>query len=182
MGLIGRQRLYHPARPATSAERQRVFVQKRAAELQRLRQQLAQKVYHDSLKHDWPTPWHVFDPYNDEFAFTLDVCATAANTKCARYFSPEQDGLLQDWGDDVCWMNPPYGTAIGRWMAKAYRSALAGATVVVLVPSRPGTLWWHDWVLGKAEVRLRKGRIRFVGAPNHAGFPSVAAIYRPLPW
>ena len=87
---------------------------------------------------------------------------------------------MQDWGDNVCWMNPPYGPQIGAWMEKAYVSSLAGATVVCLVPSRTGTRWWHAWVLGKAEIRPRQGRIRFVGAPDPAGFDSVAVIYRPF--
>jgi phage N-6-adenine-methyltransferase len=126
-----------------------------------------------------PRAWAVFDAYNDEFAFTLDVCTSAANRKCARYFSPEHDGLAQDWGEDICWMNPPYGNAIGAWMEKAYRSSLAGATVVCLAPSRTGTRWWHAWVWGKAEIRPRQGRITFVGATDPAGFDSVAIIYRP---
>jgi site-specific DNA-methyltransferase (adenine-specific) len=179
MGLLGCQRLYHPDRPATRAERQRVFTSKRQDELLAPRRKLAQKVYHESQRLDWPTPWPVFDPYDDEFHFTLDVCATAANRKCARYFSEAVNGLAQDWGDEICWMNPPYGREIGAWLEKAYRSSLAGATVLCLVPSRTGTAWWHAWVLGKAEARPRKGRITFEGAHNPAGFASVAVIYRP---
>jgi site-specific DNA-methyltransferase (adenine-specific) len=179
MGLIGRPRIYYPDRPATPAERQRAWQRTRAEELCRLRQKLAMQVYHRSQRHDWETPLAVFAEYDAEFHFTLDVCATAENAKCSRLFSPEQNGLLQDWGDDVCWMNPPYGNQIGAWMEKAWRSSLAGATVVCLVPARTGTRWWHDWVKGKAEVRERQGRITFVGAPNPAGFDSVAVIYRP---
>jgi phage N-6-adenine-methyltransferase len=179
MGLIGRPRRYHPDRPATSAERQHVFARKQQEELQRLRQQVATRIYHKSLRYDWETPSAVFAEYDAEFHFTLDVCATAENAKCPRFFSPEQNGLLQDWGDDVCWMNPPYGPQIGAWMEKAWRSSLAGATVVCLVPARTGPRWWHDWVKGKAAVRERQGRITFVGAPNPAGFDSVAVIYRP---
>ena len=122
----------------------------------------------------------LFAEYDAEFHFTLDVCASADNHKCDRYFSTEQDGLMQDWGDAICWMNPPYGDTIGRWMEKAYRSSLAGATVVYLVPSRTGTRWWHAWVKGKAEIRERQGRITFEGETNPAGFDSVAVIYRPV--
>jgi DNA N-6-adenine-methyltransferase (Dam) len=86
---------------------------------------------------------------------------------------------VQDWGDDVCWMNPPYGRQMAAWMEKAYRSSLAGATVLAFVPSRTGTRWWHAWVLGKAEIRYRQGRTIFVGATDPAGFDSVAVLYRP---
>ena len=180
MNLYGRPRLYYPDRPVTPAERQRIFARKRAEELQRLRQKLAQKVYHESKRHDWETPWPVFREYDAEFHFTLDVCATPETAKCTRYFTPADDGLVQDWGDDVCWMSPPYGRDIGLWMEKAYRSSHAGATVVCLVPSRTGTAWWHAWVLEKAEIRHRKGRITFVGARDPAGFDSVVVIYRPF--
>ena len=179
MGLRSRPRTYHLDRPATSAERQRAFQHRRTAELLQLRRKLARKVYHESQRSDWGTPWHVFDAYNDAFHFTLDVCASAANRKHPRYFSEEMDGLAQDWSDDICWMNPPYGPQIGRWLEKAYRSSQAGATVCALIPARTGTRWWHAWVLGKGEIRYRQGRITFVGAPDPAGFDALAVIYRP---
>jgi phage N-6-adenine-methyltransferase len=183
MRLHGRPRRYHLDRPATNAERQWAFQHKRLAELCRLRQQLATRAYHRSQRHDWETPPEVFAAYDAEFHFTLDVCATAEHATCVRFFSPEQNGLMQDWGDEVCWMHPPYENQIAAWMEKAYRSSLAGATVVCLVPARTGTRWWHDWVLEKAEVqvevRLRKGRMTFVGAPHPAGFDAVAVMYRP---
>src|SRR5262252_9678676 len=114
MGRTGRPRTYHPDRPATNAELQRAFRQRRTAELARFRQQLATKVYHRSQRADWETPPEVFEPLDQEFHFTLDVCATAATTKCPRFFAPEDNGLAQDWGTDTCWMNPPYGRDIGR--------------------------------------------------------------------
>lgn len=179
MHQIGRPRVHFPDRPATSAERQRVWSQKRRDELHLLRHKAKRKVYHESKRTTWGTPWHVFDVYNDEFAFTLDVCADAETRKCARYFSEADDGLAQDWGREVCWMNPPYGKTIGLWMAKAYLSSLAGATVCCLVPARTGPRWWHDWVLGKGEIRYRRGRITFEGASDPAGFDALAVIYRP---
>jgi phage N-6-adenine-methyltransferase len=186
MGSQGRPRTYHPDRPSTTAERQRVWRRQHAAEVARLRQKARQKAYHESQRYDWETPPAVFAEYDAEFHFTLDVCASDQTAKCARYFTPADDGLTQDWGQEICWMNPPYGDAIGKWMEKAYRSSLAGATVVCLVPARTDVQWWHAWVIDKAsEVRLRKGRITFLGtdglpAKNSAGFPSVAAIYRPF--
>jgi len=61
----------------------------------------------------WATPQDFFDRLNQEFHFTLDVCALPENAKCAEYFTPEKDGLQQDW-TGVCWMNPPYGRAISK--------------------------------------------------------------------
>lgn len=133
---------------------------------------------HFSSKTDlWPTPQELFDELNAEFAFTLDVCATPDNTKCQRFFSPVDDGLKQTW-TGTCWMNPPYGREIGRWMRKAYESAQAGALVVTLVPARTDTEWWHEWA-SKGEVRFIRGRVRFGSAKASAPFPSAIVIFRP---
>lgn len=125
------------------------------------------------------TPDSVFCPLDQEFRFTVDVCALPSNTKCERFFSPEQDGLAQDWSEHVCWMNPPYGRECGRWMEKAYRSSLEGATVVALVPVRSDVAWWHEWVVGKAEVRFIRGRVKFEGMVKDAPFPCAIVIFRP---
>jgi len=166
--------------PLSPAERQKRFRDTQKAELRVLRKKLAQKIYHESKRLDWETPWSVFWEYDAEFHFTLDVCATAETAKCARYFTPAMDGLAQDWGDDICWMNPPYGRAIGQWMEKAYLSSLAGATVCCLVPAKPTVQWWLTWVKDKAEIRYRPGRITFVGAPDPAGFGSAVVSYWPF--
>lgn len=128
---------------------------------------------------DWATPPSVFDPLNAEFGFTLDVCASTENTKVEWFFDEQADALNLPWGNGVCWMNPPYGRDLGRWVQKAYESSQGGATVVCLVPARTDTAWWHDWVEGKAETRFVRGRIKFNGALKDAPFPSVVLVYRP---
>ena len=71
----------------------------------------------------WETPQDLFDRLNHEFHFTLDVCAIPENAKCSNFFSPENDGLSQEWFG-TCWMNPPYGKEIGKWVKKAYEFAV----------------------------------------------------------
>lgn len=127
---------------------------------------------------DWSTPQELFNNLNREFGFTLDVCATPENAKCARYFTKEADGLARGWGQDVCWMNPPYGREIGKWVEKAYRASLFGATVVCLLPARTDTRWWHEYVNDFGELRFVRGRLRFGGAKNPAPFPSVIVVFR----
>lgn len=136
------------------------------------------KVYHRSLTTEWETPQAFFTRLHDEFGFTLDVAAQEGNTKCARYFTPEDDGLGQPW-EGVCWCNPPYGKTIGLWVAKAYESAQQGATVVCLVPVRTDTKWWQRYCLPPAEVRFVPGRLTFGGAANPAPFPNAVVIFRP---
>jgi site-specific DNA-methyltransferase (adenine-specific) len=126
----------------------------------------------------WATPQDFFDKLDAEFGFALDVCALRENAKCKRYFTPEVNGLVQEWRD-VCWMNPPYGREIGRWVAKAFESARNGATVVCLLPARTDTAWWHDYVMQACEIRFVRGRLRFGGAESGAPFPSAVVVFRP---
>lgn len=131
---------------------------------------------------EWATPQNFFDELNKEFGFTLDVCAASWNKKCERYFDKETDGLLQDWSNEICWMNPPYGRDISNWMRKALEESLFGATVVCLVPARTDTAWWHDYAM-RGEIRFLRGRIQFVSEENKklnpAPFPSAVVIFRP---
>ena len=130
-----------------------------------------------SRSDEWETPQDLFDALADEFGpFDLDVCATADNAKCDKYFTREDDGLAQEW-DGTCWMNQPYGRKIIQWMKKAYESSLRGAMVVCLVPSRTDTKWWHEYAM-QGEIRFLLGRLKFVGARHAAPFPSAIVIFR----
>ena len=104
-----------------------------------------------SSKSDmWETPQWLFDKLNDEHHFTLDACAIPENAKCEKYFTPEQDGLAQEW-TGVVWCNPPYGRQIGKWVQKAHDSK--AETVVMLLPARTDTWWFHDLCMrGGASV------------------------------
>lgn len=131
-----------------------------------------------SARTDWETPQWLFDALDAEFHFTWDVCATDANHKCWRYFTPEVDGLAQDWTSfRACWMNPPYGPEIAAWIKKARDTALAGGMVVALVPVRSSNDWWK-WVI-EGEVWFVRKRIRYVGAKQDSMFPNAIVIFRP---
>ena len=138
------------------------------------------KTLFSSVTDLWETPQDFFDALDREFHFDLDACAIPENAKCENFFTPEQDGLKQNWGGwRTIWCNPPYGKQIGLWCRKAYEASLQGSTVVMLVHARTDTRWFHDWVYGKAELRFVKGRLKFGGSKNNAPFPSMVAIYRP---
>lgn|SRR3990167_160136 len=128
---------------------------------------------------DWETPQEFFDNLNDEFHFTLDVCATHTTHKCPAYFTPEFDGLSKKW-TGICWMNPPYGREISKWIQKAYKSAQEGASVVCLIPARTDTDWWQDYVLKATEIRFIRGRLYFKRGEisGRAPFPSAVVIFR----
>jgi phage N-6-adenine-methyltransferase len=137
-------------------------------------------VHYSSGGDEWETPEDLFGILNQEFDFTLDVCARQHNAKCLRFFSPEDDGLKQNWNrrGAVCWMNPPYGNEIGKWIKKAWDTAAGGNTVVCLLPARVDTAWWWDYCR-YGEVRFLRGRLRFGGGENGAPFPSAIVIFRP---
>ena len=137
------------------------------------------KVLFSSKEEKWATPQDFFDKLNDEFHFTLDAAASPDNAKCTNYFTEEQDGLAQSWGGHTVWCNPPYCRKTGLWVKKAYEEhQRTGCTVVMLLPSRTDVRWFHDYILGKAEIRFIKGRLKFGGNKNSAPFPSIVVIYR----
>jgi phage N-6-adenine-methyltransferase len=130
----------------------------------------------------WATPPEVFDPLHAEFDFTLDPCATAESAKCVEFFTEEQNGLEQSWGGHRVFMNPPYGREVYAWTRKARLEARRTALVVGLLPASTDLAWWHDDVVGHAEVRYLRGRVRFLtDGPYRASgfFASVVVVWWP---
>lgn len=126
----------------------------------------------------WETPQVFFDQLNKEFNFTLDPCATRENAKCSKYFTKQEDGLKQDWGGETVFVNPPYGREIKKWVKKASEeSKKPGTTVVMLMPARTDTAYFHDYIYGKAELRFIRGRLKFSNSKNSAPFPSMVVVF-----
>lgn len=61
------------------------------------------------------------------------------------------------------------------------RSTRGGYAVVLLIPARTDTTYFHDYIYGKAEIRFVRGRLRFTddegNASDPAPFPSMVVIY-----
>ena len=137
------------------------------------------RVLYSSATDEWATPRAFFARLNRRYHFTLDPCATADNATCPTYFTKADDGLKQNWGTHRVFCNPRYGRAIGAWVRKCFEAAQAGALVVLFVPARTDTRWFHDWIEGKAEVQFLRGRVRFGQTADNAPFPSMLAVYSP---
>lgn len=121
-----------------------------------------------------------FGPYD------LDVCASAKNAKCGRFFTAVDDCLAREWGtvDEPSrgWANPPYAESlIGPIVEKGLREALAGrcSTTFLFPVKKSEQGWFHECVLnpggpGATAIFFVQGRIDFwrdgapLGAPNHA--------------
>lgn len=130
-------------------------------------------------KTEWATPQDFFDKLNEEFHFDLDPCATDENHKCDTYFTQEQDGLKQDWDGYTVFCNPPYGRVdTGLWVKKCAKEASHCKAVVMLIPARTDTKWFHQYIYGKAkEIRFVKGRLKFGGSKDAAPFPSMVVVF-----
>lgn len=139
------------------------------------------RVMFSSVTCDWSTPQGFYDMLNEEFHFTIDVCATQENTKCERFYSPDDNGLFKNW-EGVCWLNPPYGRDIGRWIGKAVAAARKGATVVCLLPARTDTKWFHEYCMLSNDIRFIRGRLCFSSGSKtgRAPFPSMVVVFKNL--
>lgn len=119
-----------------------------------------------SSKNDnWKTPKMFYKALDAEFNFDCDPCPEY----------PKTDGLLIEWGQrSFC--NPPY-SQINKWVEKAYQEYQKGKTVVLLIPSRTDTKWWHEYCMKAQEIRFIKGRIKFDDGKTDAPFPSCIVIF-----
>ena len=132
-----------------------------------------------SNSQEWATPQSLFDELNAEFNFTLDPCATDQNAKCKKYYTKQDDGLTKSWRDHVVFCNPPYGRDISKWIYKAYQeNANNNVTVVLLLPARTDTKYFHDYIYKKHEIRFIKGRLHFNDSKNAAPFPSMVVVMK----
>lgn len=137
------------------------------------------KVMFSSATDMWTTPQAFFDKLNAEFGFTLDPCALPSNAKCTKYYTPTDNGLLQDWQGEIVFCNPPYGRAIYDWVRKCSEEASKpNTTIVLLTPARTDTRWFHEFIYHKAkEIRFVKGRLKFGNAQTAAPFPSMVVAF-----
>lgn len=138
------------------------------------------KVHFSSKTNEWATPQDFFDKMDQEFGFTLDVASTDENTKVSgRYFTEKDDGLNQSWDREIVWCNPPYGRTLKNWVKKA--SEATGGVIVMLIPARTDTSYFHDYIYQKPNVEIRfiRGRLKFGGSKNSAPFPSMIVVFTP---
>lgn len=128
-----------------------------------------------SERDDWETPQALFNDLDAIYHFTLDPCSTHENAKCAKHYTEAEDGLTQSWAGEVVFCNPPYGRNIGAWVKKCADES-AHATIVMLIPARTDTAYFHDYIYHRAEIEFLRGRLKFERggrAMSAAPFPSM---------
>jgi phage N-6-adenine-methyltransferase len=136
----------------------------------------------NSVKQDWTTPQSLFNKINLEFNFEWDLAASETNAKCSKFFTKEQDGLKQIW-DGVCWLNPPYGDKSSKmvdWIKKAYNDSKNNdkLTVVMLIPARTNTKWFHEYCMKAAELKFILGRPKFGDSKHGLPQPLVLVVFK----
>lgn len=133
-----------------------------------------------SKTNEWATPQSFFDKLNGIYGpFTLDAAASDDNYKVVNYYTQADDSLSQNWEGNRVFLNPPYGRALKDWVRKGYEEGQKeNTTVVMLIPARTDTKYWHEWVMKADEIRFVRGRIKFGDGSNSAPFPSAVVVFR----
>jgi hypothetical protein len=105
-------------------------------------------VYNTKKSNHWGTPPALYNKLDEEFHFSgYDPCPLLNESN--------MDGLNQSWGvaGDTVFVNPQYSN-IQVWCMKAREQQLLGIKVVMLIPSRTSTAYFHDWIQPYADVRF----------------------------
>lgn len=133
---------------------------------------------------EWETPKELFDKLDKEFNFNVDAAATDENALCRRYFDKEYNNALdaRPWdvynGDTKVWCNPPYSLC-KEFVKKACEEWKRGCKIVMLLPARTDTRWFHEYIYQKNGVKVEfiKGRLKFSQSKNSAPFPSMLVYF-----
>ena len=144
-----------------------------------VKQSMANPYMPPSATDNWATPKDLWQQANGFHDFELDAAASLTNHLCDEWFGldhPDEsrrDGLSGQWVGRT-WVNPPYGRGIYDWVKKA---ALHDDLVVMLLPSRTDTKWFHEFVYPHADLQFIKGRLKFGSSITAAPFPSILVTF-----
>jgi phage N-6-adenine-methyltransferase len=131
-----------------------------------------------SQTDNWATPKDLWNQLNEVHRFDVDAAASQSNHLCAKWYGLDhedesrRDGLAVQWDGDSVWINPPYGRVIKDWTQAALDHYRQGANVVMLLPARTDTRWFHDHCK-QGNIEFIKGRLKFGGSTTPAPFPSM---------
>lgn len=135
------------------------------------------KLHGSSKKQDWGTPTQWFNDLHKVFNFTIDACAQPHNAKLPRYWSPEQDGLKQDWFGERVWCNPPYGKELPPWPAKMVYERGNADLIMMLVFARTDTKWFQSLKNQGFYFCFLKGRMKFENEPEQEHPPFLSETW-----
>ena len=132
---------------------------------------------HAMLKDEWLTPPDLLAELG---SFDLDPCSPVARpwATAARHYTIRDDGLSREWTGRV-WLNPPYGAATGRWLARL--ADHGDGLALIFARTETDMFFKQVWCRASALLFLR-GRLHFhhvdgSRAKNNSGAPSVLVAY-----
>lgn len=144
---------------------------------------MSMAVHFSAKRDDWRTPRDLFDRLNAQYGvFDLDAAANQENHLYYKWLGPGglcENALAVSWekhGSRV-FCNPPYGRVIGKFIARAALAAEHDALVVMLLPARTDTAWFHTYCLPHGKIEFLRGRLKFDGQANSAPFPSMIVVF-----
>lgn len=124
-----------------------------------------------SAKDNWCTPQCVLNWIAPLGPIECDPCPSSESLVKAKHYL--SDGLAGEWPTGgLIYCNPPYGRSIPAWVDKVVGEHQRGAEIVLLLPARTDTRWFVNLAWSRPVIALIRGRLRFVGAPASAPFPS----------
>lgn len=139
-------------------------------------------VHYSSESQTWNSPKWLFKELDEHWNFTLDAACIESSALCDKFFTPEDNSLVQDWSNDITYLNPPYND-LKTWLSKATEEYERGSTVVILVPSRTDTQAFQNYAVKHCScICFIKGRLKFEDPTkrdektNTAPFPSCIIV------
>ena len=132
-----------------------------------------------SKTDSWATPTELFKSLQAKHQFDdFDPCPFNPD-----FNSKDQDGLKIEWASRT-FVNPPYSNlkttkkSLG-WVEKAHIECQKGKFIVMLIPARTDTQWFHEIILANNyHVEFIRGRLKFRDAKSPAPFPSMIVTFK----
>lgn len=137
------------------------------------------ELFFSSKRDTWTTPKKLFNDLNNKYNFTLDACADYDNHLCDKYYTLNNSCFNHTFLNERVFMNPPYSRKMYDFIKKCYYEMYRAELIVLLVPARTDTKWFHEFIYNKQDVRIEfiKGRLKFGDGKSAAPFPSMLVYF-----
>ena len=110
------------------------------------------------------TPIDIWANLKQEFDFTLDACASHKNHLVDKYYTIDENCLIQDWTGEVVYCHPLFDMHIGKFVEKCAESKCLS---VLLLPASTHTRYFHKFIWDKEEHQPKPNvEVRFLEKPN----------------
>lgn len=123
---------------------------------------------------EWMTPQWLVDWVHKFLPIGLDPCTTPANpVRALKYYTKQDNGKTGPWWDvprgHCVYVNPPYSD-VSAWVDRVCQEKKH--PLLLLVPARVDTKWWHQMLDRATSVLFFRGRLKFSERQTSAPFPS----------